>query len=172
MGERRHHRDVEIRRVERHEWPSLREIRLRALADAPDAFATTHEYARAQPDSYWLEMVEDPAWVAVDDGHWVGMVRARRDGADAQLLSMWVDPVARKSGLGRALVDEVVVWARDEGLTGVELWVAEPNDAAVALYRSTGFIPTGRRQPLPSNPRLTEHAMRLELPPPTVSSHS
>jgi ribosomal protein S18 acetylase RimI-like enzyme len=165
MGERRHDRHVEIRRVERHQWPSLREIRLRALADAPDAFATTHEYARAQPDSYWLEMVEDPAWVAVDDGHWVGMVRARQEREDADLLSMWVDPAARNAGVGRALVDEVVRWAGSQGMRAVVLWVAEGNDAAQALYRSVGFVETGERQPLPSDLSVNEAKMRLDLGP-------
>jgi len=41
---------VRVRRVEPHEWQQLREVRLRALADAPTAFLTKLADARDLPD--------------------------------------------------------------------------------------------------------------------------
>jgi ribosomal protein S18 acetylase RimI-like enzyme len=45
----------------------------------------------------------------------------------------------------------------------VVLWVADHNTAARFLYERVGFRPTGERQPLPSNPALTESLLRLPL---------
>jgi ribosomal protein S18 acetylase RimI-like enzyme len=155
---------MRIRRVGAVEWRRLRDIRLRALAEAPYAFATTYEEATAQPQRYWEEMLREPAWIAEEDGRWVGMVRATQDerGA-AHLISMWVDPAVRRAGAGKELVAAVTTWARNNGLRSVVLWVAEGNVAAEALYRSMGFADTGERQPLPSDPSTSEAKMRLVL---------
>jgi RimJ/RimL family protein N-acetyltransferase len=157
---------VEVRRVDPSQWRELRDIRLRALADAPYAYATTYEESVARPDSYWHGMAAAPAWVACrEDGRWVGLVRAAVEAEGvAQLLSMWVDPAARQAGVGRALVGAVVAWAREQpGVTEVRLWVVEDNPAAHALYRASGFVPTGARQPVPSAPARMELEMRREL---------
>jgi ribosomal protein S18 acetylase RimI-like enzyme len=41
--------------------------------------------------------------------------------------------------------------------------VADHNRAAWTLYEQIGFRPTGERQPLPSNPTLTESLLRPPL---------
>jgi len=56
-----------------------------------------------------------------------------------------------------------VRWARDRQAREVILWVAEQNTAACRLYERIGFRPTGARQPLASNPALTESMLRLPL---------
>ena len=155
---------MRIRRVEPDEWRLLRDVRLRALAEAPYAFATTHSEAASQPDPYWHGMLRQPAWIAEEKEEWLGMVRARpEDEETAHLISMWVDPAARGAGVGRRLVEAVVEWAQAQGLRRVVLWVAEGNAAAETLYRSTGFVRTGDRQPLPSDPTTYESMMRLDL---------
>jgi ribosomal protein S18 acetylase RimI-like enzyme len=163
MWPRGQHRRMLVRRVRLDEWPRLREIRLRALADAPYAFGVTHAESLTQPDSYWHSMVEQPAWVAEDGDRWVGMVRVLAEEGAAHLVSMWVDPDARRRGVGRALVEAVVRWAGDQGLGAVTLWVSEGNVAAETLYRTAGFHETGGRQPLPSDPSIEERAMRLDI---------
>jgi hypothetical protein len=37
------------------DWKELREVRLRALADAPGAFASTLEREAAYPDDVWRQ---------------------------------------------------------------------------------------------------------------------
>ena len=44
-----------IRRLRAEEWPEYRAIRLRALADAPDAFGSTHAVEQPKPDQYWMD---------------------------------------------------------------------------------------------------------------------
>ena len=72
------------------------------------------------------------------------------------VISMWVQPAHRGNGIAAALVRAVVEWASGDGACEVALWVADGNAAAAAVYRRAGFVPTGRRQPLPSNPAVGE----------------
>src|SRR4051794_36466500 len=46
---------MEIRRVHPGEWRALRDLRLRALLDAPEAFGGTYEESSARPDERWIE---------------------------------------------------------------------------------------------------------------------
>lgn len=81
------------------------------------------------------------------------MVRgARHDQQDdtAYLISMWVAAEARRLGVGSALIDAVVGWARGEGFQRLLLDVAEGNAAAMALYADKGFVPTGVVGTLPA----------------------
>lgn len=58
---------------------------------------------------------------------------------DCSLEDLFVDPEARGSGVGRALVEAAFGQARERGCARMELDVNEVNGAAVALYRSLGF---------------------------------
>ena len=84
---------MEIRRLAAHEGPRLRAIRLRALAQAPDAFGSTCDEAAARPlDSWAAQLREMPTFVAVADGEDVGSVRGAHDDSRADaawLISMW-----------------------------------------------------------------------------------
>jgi len=91
----------------------------------------------------------------------VGFVEAGRD--HAHLVAMWVAPEFRRRGIGRWLLDEVVVWARARGLAAVKLDVTEGNEAARRLYTSCGFRPTGRTGPLGPRPELVVSELRLAL---------
>jgi GNAT superfamily N-acetyltransferase len=136
----------------------LRRLRLSALLDAPDAFASTHAREAAMTEDEWRSrLTGERAWfvageiaLAAGQPSWTG-VPGRHD-----LISMWVHPDHRGQGHAGALVGAVVDWARGEGAAEVELWVVDGNDAAARTYAKAGFAPTGRSQPLPSNPALTE----------------
>src|SRR5689334_16669244 len=119
------------------EWEALRDIRLRALADAPDAFGTTHAEAVARPDVSWRDWAEKSAesdsqamviaWEGRDARGLAG-VFATEDGA-WQVISMWVEPAARGNGMGRALLDAVVAWAREhDAARAIKLSVTDGND--------------------------------------------
>jgi ribosomal protein S18 acetylase RimI-like enzyme len=79
------------------------------------------------------------------------------------LISMWVHPEHRGRGIGARLLHAVVEWAAGDGAREVSLWVADGNETAAGLYRRAGFVPTGRRQPLPSNPAVGEEEWVLAL---------
>jgi ribosomal protein S18 acetylase RimI-like enzyme len=58
---------------------------------------------------------------------------------DCWLEDLYVAPEARRSGLGRALVDAALDSARERGCVRIELDVDEDNDPALGLYAAAGF---------------------------------
>lgn len=162
---------LQIRRVLESDWRALRETRLRALADAPDAFCSTLDREAAFGDADWREWARDAAtgneetcllaWVA---GRPAGIVAAcAEEGHDqVHLISMWVAPESRHAGIGRALVDAITAWAIDIGAASVRLDVAVGNPEARQLYETSGFSPTGRSGQYDDRPGLT--TVELERP--------
>ncbi|MBF8184890.1 GNAT family N-acetyltransferase [Nonomuraea sp. K274] len=144
----------------------LREIRLRALQDSPDAFGSSYDREIAFSPEKWSERLKNPDsrwWVAVAGGADVGLVCMMLEDGGAHLLSMWVAPEARGMGVAARLVDESVAWARRAGADEVGLWAVDQNHAARALYTRKGFTPSGRTMALPSNPALMESHYVLSL---------
>lgn len=62
-----------------------------------------------------------------------------RAGQDCLLEDLYVEPVARRVGLGRALLAAAIERARERDCRRIELDTAETNDAGLALYRGAGF---------------------------------
>jgi GNAT superfamily N-acetyltransferase len=166
---------VELRQLREGEAPLLRDLRLRALQDAPAAFADSLEEGRAQPPERWTEWTRTAAAgetrvtiVAVEGGRGlamaVGRLLADPLGA-AWLEAMWVDPSIRRAGLGAGLIEAVADWSRARGATRLDLSVTEGNEPARALYAHAGFLETGRRRPLPADRSRTEVFLSRALTP-------
>lgn len=154
-----------IERLRPGEGPRLRAIRLRALADAPEAFATTFAESEGRPAEAWEAQIHElPTFVWCEGDADVGLVRgAPRDGDPeaGYLISMWVAPEARGRGIGAALVGEVVAWARGSGLRRLYLDVGLHNAGARRLYERMGFVPTGAMPQTPACVQETEMALVL-----------
>jgi GNAT superfamily N-acetyltransferase len=161
---------MEVRKARAADWEELRGLRLRALADAPGAFASTLEREAAFDDEVWRRRAEggpdSTSLIAGEDGAGIGMaalfVEASVPGR-VHLVAMWVDPRHRRRGVARALIERALRWAGERQAGEVILWVADHNTAARTLYGRFGFRPTGERQPLPSDHTLTESLLRLPL---------
>jgi ribosomal protein S18 acetylase RimI-like enzyme len=91
---------------------------------------------------------------------------ADRDGRPGwHLVSMWVSPGLRGSGVAGRLVAAVCDLAAARGAGQVALWVAEANERARALYLRHGFRPTGERGLVrPAEPDHWEERMVRDLP--------
>jgi ribosomal protein S18 acetylase RimI-like enzyme len=158
---------VSVRTVADGDWELMRDVRLAALQDAPDAFGST--YAREAPftEEQWRGRINARSVTffayVTGIGEPAGLAGVYEEDGAADLVSMWVRPAARGRGVGEALVDAAAGWARDRGQAALYLWVTESNEPARRLYERRGFTATGERQPLPSNPALTELRMRLPL---------
>jgi ribosomal protein S18 acetylase RimI-like enzyme len=98
---------------------------------------------RAQPGRTLLVAEQDGAVVGVVD---VMVVPNLTHDAKpwAILENMAVDREHRRSGIGRAMVDEVVRRAQDAGCYKVQLLSNDQRVPAHALYESAGFTPTSR----------------------------
>jgi GNAT superfamily N-acetyltransferase len=162
---------VEVRAIEAGEWPLVRDLRLRALADAPDAFASTLDEERSIPEAEWMARVAANVadadvvslLVRVDGGP-AGIVRGRVEDADTiGIAAMWVAPEARRRGAGAALLDALTAWGRSRGARWAVLWVADTNGPARSLYRSAGFRPTGARGTLREGAGIDVIELRADL---------
>ena len=144
-----------IARIRPDDWALLRDMRLRALRDAPEAFGQTYENAAAEPELEWRSAAraassgDRRAWFfarpdeAAPDAATptdLGMVQVRRRPPDDCLVfSMWVAPEARHLGVGRALIDAAADWARSWGGRRIVLWVTGVNEGAQRFYDRVGF---------------------------------
>jgi GNAT superfamily N-acetyltransferase len=146
---------MKARRLRRDEGDQLRELRLRALADAPRELGRSLDEEAAFPSSYWRAIAEDTqvgdrrvAVVADDGQRFVGMVGGdwEEQSGRVHLLALWVEPSSRGMGVGKALVAEVLVWARGRRAHRVELWVVDDAPVAAAVYASCGFVETSVHQ--------------------------
>ena len=154
-----------IRRFARNEAALLRDLRVRSIEDAPDAFAPTIQEVRSEPDSYWealcASIVGSPdqeVFLAFSENEACGVAYGRVDGElreSAHLGGMWVAPRARGCQLGSRLASQVLAWATSVGCRRVVLWVTQANAPAIALYERLGFTPTGRTDALREGSELT-----------------
>jgi len=62
-----------------------------------------------------------------------------RAGGDCLVEDLYVEPHARRGGLGRAIVQAALERARERGCRRAELDVNERNEGALALYEALGF---------------------------------
>ena len=82
----------------------------------------------------------------------------------AALYGLWVDPMARGTGLGEGLVRGAIEAARQAGCPRLVLEVGDWNEAAIRLYARLGFERTGRHSTLaPPREHVTEHERERDL---------
>jgi len=82
--------------------------------------------------------------LAVEDDAAVGIGCLRRIGPDtAEIKRMYVQPSHRRTGLGRGILDALVVAAREAGYRRLRLDSPNFLAAAHALYRSSAFVEIG-----------------------------
>jgi ribosomal protein S18 acetylase RimI-like enzyme len=83
--------------------------------------------------------------VAVAGGHVVGLLHVAASRHGFGEIGMAVDRDWRGRGVGSALVQAAIEWARGAGLHKLCLEVFPHNTAGIALYHRAGFTEEGRR---------------------------
>ena len=107
---------MHIRPLQPQEVNLHRELRLRALQDAPDSLGATCADAEVQPPSYWeilTRSVTEPGphvmFLACEGGTVCGSTYGLldRERSDVgRVGGMWVEPAWRRQGVGRALLQD------------------------------------------------------------------
>jgi ribosomal-protein-alanine N-acetyltransferase len=93
-----------------------------------------------------------------------GFILARDLGGEAEILTLGVLPEMRRRGLGRALLDAIMVEAGQRRIASVVLEVATDNEAARRLYVAMGFVRVGTRPRYYRRDHAAVDALILRLP--------
>lgn len=135
---------IELVRIGPDDWREFRQVRLAALSDAPGAFTSRHADWVDVSEQRWRARLTDVPFTVVarsEEGP-VGVASGMETGEAVELLSMWVAPSQRGTGLARRLIGEVVAWASAHGHE-VCLMVRDDNVGAIRAYARAGFSDHG-----------------------------
>jgi ribosomal protein S18 acetylase RimI-like enzyme len=101
-----------------------------------------HPFPPERVRGWWTDDAVRP-WVLVEEPEaepvGYGELWLDEEEDEVELARLIVAPARRRSGLGRALVAQLVAAASATGLSGCLLRVAPDNAPAIALYRAAGF---------------------------------
>lgn len=152
--------DTEIVRIGPDEWREFREVRLASLADAPGAFGARHaDWVDATEDQWRQRLADVPCtWVARTGAGTAGVVCGALSEDTVELISMWVAPSHRGTGLAGRLVAQVVAWAAEND-RDTFLMVRDDNGVAIRAYEKAGFVDLGVPEGWPED-ALLERRMR------------
>jgi GNAT superfamily N-acetyltransferase len=163
-----------VRPLRAGEWRTYRDLRLKALADSPDAFGATLANEESRTDADWANRLAsgaDHRWnlplVAEVAAQPIGLAWGRIEPTNpdvAKVYQMWVAPTHRGTGAGRLLVEAIVAWAKAAGVSRVALSVTCGDSSAKRLYSRVGFAPVRQPEPLRPGSRLFAQPMELRLP--------
>jgi RimJ/RimL family protein N-acetyltransferase len=145
---------VIVRRAEPGDAPALVAL-AQAVSAEPEGWLIASEWSRSAGDERrFLRAVrrhpDAAVLVAEVEGEIAGRLSVARDPHPASAhvadLGLMVDAKHRRKGVGRALLDGAVDWAKEHGVEKLELHVFPWNEPALRLYESYGFQRDGIRR--------------------------
>ena len=144
---------MEIKQLDVNFAGEYMNLRLEALRENPEAFSSSYEEeSQGSIKKYEQRLQQETSYTfgAIDNGDLVGIVVLvtephKKLGHKAEIVSMYVTPRHRRSGIGRLLMTEAINKAKTLGsIEQVNLTVNAGNLAAKKLYSSLGFKPFGK----------------------------
>lgn len=149
-------RGVEIRDATADDWPAIWPF-FHEIVAAGETYVYDRDLTEAQARELWMVAPPKRTSVAVVDGAVVGSASMYPNkgggGAHVASASFMVGSAASGRGVGRALGEDMLAWARAQGFRAVQFnAVVESNTRAVALWKSLGFevlatVPEGFHHP-------------------------
>jgi GNAT superfamily N-acetyltransferase len=148
---------VRIREATAEDWAAIWPF-LRLIVAAGDTYTLPVDISEPLAREIWMLPAPNRTVVAVDDdGTVLGSAKMNRNhlgpGSHIASASFMVDPDHSGRGVGRALGEYVIEWARGAGYRAMQFnAVVETNTRAVALWQKLGFeiigtLPEGFRHP-------------------------
>jgi L-amino acid N-acyltransferase YncA len=153
----RHPVRMQIRKATPQDWPAIWPFFHKIVA-AGETFTYPIDLGEEQGRDWWLLSAPNRTVVAVDvAGAVLGTAKMNNNhlgnGSHIASASYMVDPEHSGQGVGRALCEYTMEWARTAGFRAMQFnAVVETNVYALKLYRSLGFevlgtLPEGFRHP-------------------------
>jgi len=132
-----------IRDAQDDDWPAIYPFFRKIVAEGR-TYAFPEDLTLEQARGWWMESPPGRTVVAVDGSTVLGSAKMGPNrpgrGAHVATASFMVDPQHSGRGVGRALGEHVVEWARAAGYRSIQFnAVVETNEVAVRLWRSLGF---------------------------------
>lgn len=137
-------RHVTIREARPEDWDAIWPF-FRQIVAARETYAYDPDMTEATGRRMWMIGPPGRTVVATDADRVVlgtANMYANREGPGSHVASasFMVDPASAGRGVGRALGEHVIDWARATGFRAIQFnAVVETNKPAVALWRSLGF---------------------------------
>jgi ribosomal-protein-alanine N-acetyltransferase len=82
---------------------------------------------------------------------------------EGQILNIATHPEYRRLGYGRRIMDTIVEYSRENGVSFITLEVRESNIPAISLYEGIGFYKVGRLKGYYNTPKEDGLILRLDL---------
>jgi L-amino acid N-acyltransferase YncA len=138
---------LEIRRMERADWPAVEAIYAAGIATGDATF----EAAPPSWEDFDAGRLPAHRLVAVESGEvlgWAALMPTSSRACYAGVVehSVYVAEAARGRGVGRALMEALIAGADEAGLWTIQTSIFPENAASVALHERVGFRVVGRRE--------------------------
>jgi [ribosomal protein S18]-alanine N-acetyltransferase len=152
-------------------------VRQAIVADLPAIMNLEHQAAsaahwpREHYDQLFLSIPNSASerctWIAEEDRdrqpEVLGFLIARRMNDECELENVVVSATARRTGVGRLLLTQLLTYTREARVSSIFLEVRESNLAARRLYEKSSFEIAGLRKNYYSDPQENAVLYRLEL---------
>lgn len=133
--------------ISKEHWRDLKNVRLASLRDSPNAFGVPYDAAAEYSDEEWMARASGEAgpvfFIAYEAGRPIGLVGGIYANGEYELISMWVAPEHRRSGVAKQLVEALKDRAVEDAYDVVILKVSPDNASACQLYSRCGFRAVG-----------------------------
>jgi ribosomal protein S18 acetylase RimI-like enzyme len=139
---------MDIRKLLKEDADEYKNLRLEALQNKPEAFASSYEEESGNPPEFYADRfssIHSAEFGAFENGLMVGTAALVKDTKlklkhRAMIVAMYVKPDYRGMGAGRKLIKAAIEEAQaDLGIEQITLSVESGNEPAKRLYASFGF---------------------------------
>ncbi|MCU4577957.1 GNAT family N-acetyltransferase [Acinetobacter courvalinii] len=136
--------DIEIKILGVDELNDFREIRLSALAKAPEMFGSTYDVEIVKPLSFFQSCLSNSTIFGVyHKDRIIGLAALIQESGiklahKAVLSSVFIEPEFQSQGIATALLRAVIAYSQAQ-VEQVLLTVAADNQSAIKLYQKMGF---------------------------------
>lgn len=145
--------EIKIRQLTENDWSMYREIRLEALAQEPEFFATSEDEANFISEN-WVEHITNPngaIFGLFHKGEIVGVTSIHRENDDPRSYRAWmgqsyIKPEFRGNHLADLLFEARIEWAKkQENIIALVVAHREDNQASKNAIQHNGFKFIGSR---------------------------